>query len=107
MPANLEHQATRTPFISRSSGRAKTDPASWMDSGERGSGPAIIDRNSARSWTFRAIGPSTPILPQALVEGTLGTRPGEVRNPTTEQKLAGFRSEPPASLPSASGNKPH
>src|SRR5262245_13429057 len=35
-----------------------------------------------------------------------GTRPGDVRKPTTEQKLAGLRSEPPVSLPSAIGSMP-
>src|SRR5437773_8317666 len=34
-------------------------------------------------------------------------RPGEVRKPTTEQKLAGFRNEPPLSVPSAIGTIPH
>src|SRR3954464_8551405 len=33
-------------------------------------------------------------------------RPGEVRKPTTEQKLAGLRSEPPVSVPSARGTMP-
>ena len=35
-----------------------------------------------------------------------GTRPGETRKPTTLQNAAGFLSEPPRSLPSASGNIP-
>ena len=34
------------------------------------------------------------------------TRPGEGRMPTTLQKLGGLRSEPPISLPSASGTMP-
>src|SRR5260370_7546256 len=46
-------------------------------------------------------------LLHASPEGTRGTRPGEVRNPTTEQKLAGLRNEPPVSLPSAIGSMPH
>ena len=37
----------------------------------------------------------------------MGTRPGEGRSPTTLQKLAGLRSEPPMSEPSASGSIPH
>ena len=39
--------------------------------------------------------------------GTRGTRPGEGRNPTTPQKAAGLRSDPPVSLPSAIGIMPH
>src|SRR5712692_5496749 len=34
-------------------------------------------------------------------------RPGDVRKPTTEQKLAGLRNDPPVSLPSAIGSMPH
>ena len=36
----------------------------------------------------------------------MGTRPGVGRRPTTLQKAAGLRSEPPMSLPSARGTKP-
>ena len=36
-----------------------------------------------------------------------GTRPGDGLKPTTLQKLAGLRSEPPRSVPSASGSMPH
>src|ERR1019366_3060456 len=43
---------------------------------------------------------------QAFRDGTLGTRPGEGRKPTTEQKLAGLRSEPPRSLASAMDSLP-
>src|SRR5262249_38246557 len=59
------------------------------------------------SSTVRAIGPSTGSVFQPSVVGCEGTRPGEGRNPTTLQKLAGFRSDPPRSLPSASGTIPH
>src|SRR5258708_36815660 len=52
------------------------------------------------------MGPATLRLVHASLDGTRGTRPGEVRNPTTEQKLAGLRSEPPVSLPSAIGSMP-
>ena len=34
----------------------------------------------------------------------MGTRPGDGRKPTTLQKLAGLRREPPMSLPSATGS---
>jgi hypothetical protein len=53
------------------------------------------------------MGPSTDRSCQAFVVGHDGTRPGEGRNPTTLQKLAGLRSEPPRSLPSAIGTMPH
>src|SRR5262249_14397676 len=62
---------------------------------------------NAQSSTFRATGPATDKLCQPKREGTLGTRPGDGRMPTTLQKFGGFRSEPPMSLPSASGTIPH
>src|SRR5579884_814746 len=96
----------RKPFVLLSSGCAKRDPGSWIDSGQRGSGPAITESRSATSRTVRAIGPTTLILLQAAVVGTTGMRPGDVRKPTTEQKLAGLRSDPPMSLPSAIGSMP-
>src|SRR5438552_16456954 len=37
---------------------------------------------------------------------SLGTRPGVVRRPPTLQNAAGLRSEPPVSLPSATGESP-
>src|SRR6266404_3482983 len=66
----------------------------------------MAERNRATSCTVRAIGPTTLRLLQASLEGTRGMRPGDVRKPTTEQKLAGLRSEPPRSLPSAIGSIP-
>src|SRR5262249_10792570 len=38
--------------------------------------------------------------------GCTGTRPGDVRKPTTPQNDAGRRNEPPRSVPWASGPKP-
>jgi hypothetical protein len=49
----------------------------------------------------RAIGPATPRVSAGSVTGHRGTRPGDGRRPTTLQKLAGLRNEPPRSLPSA------
>ena len=72
----------------------------------RGSGPAIALSISATSATVRAIGPSTVSVDQPVCVGHAGTRPGDGRSPTTLQKLAGLRSEPPMSLPSASGTMP-
>ena len=75
--------------------------------GTRGSGPASALSINAVSSTVRAIGPCTEIGNQPSSVGWTGTRPGEVRKPTTLQKLAGFRSEPPVSEPSAIGTIPH
>jgi hypothetical protein len=55
---------------------------------------------------LRAIGPPTEVSSHALVVGQVGTRPTLGRSPTTLQKDAGLRSEPPMSLPSASGTMP-
>ena len=75
--------------------------------GDRGSGPAIALSTSATSAALRAIGPSTLSVDHAVGAGQTGTRPGEGRRPTTLQKLAGLRSEPPISEPSAIGSIPH
>src|SRR6185436_18379850 len=72
--------------------------------GERGSGPAIAPSSSATSATLRAIGPSTLSVDHGVAAGHVGTRPGDGRSPTTPQKLAGLRSDPPMSLPSAIGS---
>src|SRR5258708_5502496 len=78
-----------------------------MEMGERRSKPAITLRKNAQSATLRATGPAALRVNHPSPLGGLGTRPGEVRSPTTLQKLGGFRSEPPMSLPSASGTMPH
>src|SRR5437016_12531494 len=77
-----------------------------MEIGERRSKPARALRKKAQSVTLRATGPATPRVNHPSVLGGLGTRPGEVRRPTTLQKLGGFRRQPPMSLPSASGTMP-
>src|SRR5262245_52954116 len=106
-PPRSVHHATRTPSTSRSSlPAANRSPASPSAIGDRASGPAIALSNSATSATLRAIGPSTLSGDHDRRAGQVGTRPGDGRNPTTEQKLAGFRSDPPMSLPSASGSMP-
>ena len=105
-PSRSRLQAIRTPLKSRASGRANTLPGSCTEIGERGSGPAIAESISATSSTVRAIGPTTGSGNQALKAGQFGTRPGVLRKPTTLQKLAGLRSEPPRSEPSASGTMP-
>ena len=61
--------------------------------------PDIADHKRATSGTVRAIGPST--------DSSRGSGSSSVgRNPTTLQKLAGLRSDPPRSLPSAIGTIP-
>src|SRR5688572_7627886 len=75
-----------------------------MDSGLRGSGPAIALRKRATSPTDRASGPRT--LRGDHEPDSDGTRPGEGRSPTTLQNAGGLRSEPPVSLPSAIGTIP-
>ena len=57
---------------------------------------------SAASATLRAMGPLTERVSKGKSEGPLATRPGLGRRPTTPQKLAGVRSEPPRSEPVAS-----
>src|SRR5579863_3655146 len=78
-----------------------------MEMGQRGSGPAIALSSNATSETVRAIGPCTEMVSQALPWACCGTRPGAVRIPTTLQNEAGFRNDPPLSLPSAIGTIPH
>src|SRR3712207_4032301 len=64
------------------------------------------DSWSATSATVRPIGPCTDRVDHAIGAGHGGTRPGVGRRPTTLQKPAGLRSDPPMSLPSASGTSP-
>src|SRR5262245_53056421 len=105
-PNPFDH-AIRTPLKSRPSGCRNRLPSSVITRGERGSGPARTLSIKAASATVRAIGPSTASVNQPVFLGQVGTRPKEGRNPTTLQKLAGLRKEPPWSLPSASGIIPH
>jgi hypothetical protein len=50
---------------------------------------------------LRAIGPSTLSVPSTCAIGVCATRPTLGLKPTTPQKLAGLRSEPPMSEPCA------
>src|SRR6516164_3635274 len=72
------------------------------DSGSAGCSPLIASSSSARSSTLRAIGPCTPSVRSTLNFGVCATRPMLGRRPTTPQKLAGLRKEPPMSEPCAS-----
>src|SRR6202167_4019760 len=76
------------------------------DSGSAGCSPLIASSSSAISSTLRAIGPWTVRLRSILKAGLCGTRPMLGRKPTTPQKLAGLRSEPPISVPWASHAMP-
>src|SRR6266852_7334951 len=105
-PPRFLNQATRAPLQLRSKFPEKRAPGSVMEMGQRGSGPAMTLNRSATSETVRAIGPETLIVDQALPMAACATRPGATRKPTTPQNAAGFRSDPPASLPSAIGSMP-
>src|SRR3954466_15665803 len=72
------------------------------DSGSAGCSPLIASSSKARSSTLRAIGPCTPRVRSILATGVWATRPILGRMPTTPQKLAGLRSDPPISVPCAS-----
>src|SRR5713226_4323435 len=77
-----------------------------MEIGEWWSNPARTLRKNAQSVTLRATGPETESVNHPSLVGTSGTRAGDVRIPTTLQKFGGLRSDPPISLPSASGTIP-
>src|SRR5579884_461025 len=104
-PRSLNH-AMRTPLKLRASGRAKSVPGSLIESGERGSGPAMELNTNARSATDRPRHPEVLSVDQANAALGSGTRPTDGRNPTTLQNAAGLRREPPVSLPSATGTSP-
>ena len=105
-PPRSLNQATRTPLKLRSSGRAKSSPGSSMESGSRASGPAIVLNTKARSATERPRHPEVLSVDQPNAALGFGTRPIEGRKPTTLQKAAGLRSEPPVSEPLATGDEP-
>src|SRR5204863_2589924 len=105
-PPRFLNHATRTPLKLRSSGRAKRAPGSLMERGARESGPAIVLNAKARSATERPRHPEVLSVDHAKAAFGFGTRPTEGRNPTTLQKAAGLRREPPVSEPSATGTSP-
>src|SRR5204863_127841 len=74
-----------------------------VESGDFPESPVIASRSRAQSSAERAIGPATLWSCQGIAAGCLGTSPAVVRRPSTPQKAAGVRSEPPKSVPSASG----
>src|SRR5206468_3868650 len=79
--------------------------ASASDRGARSSQPAIVPSRRATSSVVRPIGPSVlSCWKKTSSAGTAGTRPREGRKPSTLLNAAGLRSEPPMSLPSATGS---
>src|SRR5215475_12297754 len=62
--------------------------------------------SKAASTTERASGPATSREGDSGKTPLRPIRPREVFMPTTPQKQAGVRSEPPVSLPSAAGTSP-
>src|SRR5579864_7043323 len=105
-PPRSLNQATRTPLKLRSSGRAKISPGSSIESGARGSGPAIVLSTKARSATERPRHPEVLSVDHAKVAFGFGTRPTVERKPTTLQNAAGLRSEPLVSVPLTTGANP-
>src|ERR1700680_3012874 len=103
-PRSLNH-ATRTPLKLRSRGRAKCSPGSAMESGARGSGPAIVLSVKAKSATERPRHPEVLSVDQANAAFGFGTRPIEGRKPTTLQNAAGLRNEPSVSDPLTAGGE--
>src|SRR5207237_1116120 len=75
-PPRSRLQATRTFLKLRLSGRLNSVPGSAMETGERGSGPAIAESRNAVSSTVRPIGPAVDNVCQPFTAGQLGTRPG-------------------------------
>src|SRR3982074_1355003 len=72
------------------------------ESGSAGCSPLMASSSSATSSTLRAIGPCTVRLQSILKAGACATLPMLGRMPSTPQKLAGLRSDPPMSVPCAS-----
>src|SRR5688500_8749444 len=70
------------------------------------SAPEITLRRKATSPTDRANAPLTDTPTNGIGAGAIGTRPTLGRSATTLLKLAGLRSEPPRSPPSANGSMP-
>ena len=66
----------------------------------------MASSSSATSSALRAIGPFTLKPSLGIGSGAVGTGPTVGRSATTLLKLAGLRSDPPRSLPSAMGSMP-
>src|SRR4051812_38235225 len=66
----------------------------------------MVLRNKGKSATERPRHPEGISVDQAKAAFGSGTRPAVGRKPTTLQNAAGFRRDPPISLPSATGTSP-
>src|SRR5271167_5135350 len=80
------------------------------ESASPASGPAITANKARTSETVRAIGPTTPIQPNAPPPSgkcpVAGILPGVGFNPQIPQKCAGTRIDPPPSLPTPPAEHP-
>ncbi len=106
-PPRSRLQATRTPRKSRSSG--PREHAAGLGDRNRRTRVGACHARSAAARRLRPCAPSGPAPTagyHALKPGQAGTRPAAGRKPTTLQKLAGLRSDPPRSEPSAIGTMP-
>ena len=70
------------------------------------SGPCVAARNRRASSAQRASGPWWEIESNRPGSTSIGIRPSAGLSPTTPLHAAGMRTEPPMSLPSASGTQP-
>src|SRR5262245_1156525 len=80
-------------------------PADVKDNGSRASGPAVRSSVRTMSSTKRVNAPAWDSV-SVTVPGQTGIRPSVGLKPGTQQKAAGMRIDPPASVPSAMGTAP-
>ncbi len=99
-------KATRRRDGSAARGCRNMPPSIGRESGSIGSNAAWAESSRQVSSTVRPIGPSVGIMFQPWPRRSVGTRPGEGRNPTTPQNAAGMRREPPPSEPVQIGSMP-
>src|ERR1044071_1616212 len=105
-PPRSSDQAVRMFLSSRSRGSETRGGSEGYTAGSRGSAPAIALSRKATSPTDRPIGPLTLNPKNGNPDGADGTKPTVGRRATILLKLAGFRSDPPRSLPLANGRRP-
>lgn len=100
MPRSADH-ATRFGSPPDRAASTKDGDDLGTDNGSAGWSPLIASNKSATSATLRAIGPFVASV-ESIGKCCEATRPTLGRRPTTPQKLAGLRSDPPMSEPCAS-----
>src|SRR5579884_2542759 len=81
-------------------------PSSGRLNQSRESGPFIASSISAASATVGVVGPPYETSPKAE-GGYIATLPKVGFSPNTPENAAGMRIDPPASVPTASGQMPH